>query len=1559
MALVTFNDNVQLNAPKHIDTRYINLFTPWASTAAANAAIPTAYRYLGLTVLIGITEYWYQSSTADGGLIPKIGGVTAITANNGVNMSTSTNVQLGGAIIQNTLLDTTGGDFKIYINGSSNTVSPFIVTNALNAPAILGQATSGSGGVAIKGVTGTGGIALYGQATNGIGVYGTVTVTAGVGLYSLATASGSIGASINATGGAQPLYSSSDSLPSYFNIAASSTNTVLPVVQLVRQTQSNGANNIGGSIEFYLQKTASGIALSNQIISEYLVATNGTQTSQLRFTGVNSGSTVDKMYINSSGTLIIASRFQEASGASVASANNLVLGTDGNLFHITGTTQINALTIANWQAGSRVTLIFNASVTVKHNTAGGGGTAPFILAGATDFAANAGDTLTIAYDGSSWYELTRKTTVSGGVYTFRNGLTESPATFVGLGGTLINNTSINNNGFFMSMTGNTAANVLTLTNVTASTNSPVLVVTTQGSSNQGIAASTDAGTAISGIASTSGLGGSFVSATGSGLFASTQAASTSTVANILTLQRDSTGGAGANGIGGAITYTIKASDSSFQTSNLIYSKWINATVGTRTSQLTFQGVNSGTTVDKLYIGGNSTQVISTRFEYAMGATVASANNLTLGNDGNFFVISGTTQINAITTADWQAGSTFQFYFQSASLVVKNNTAGGGGTAVIFLAGGVDYTSSVGDILSFLYDGTAFRETSRSKIAALGGYTFTNGLTESPVGTVKLGGTLSGTTFLNTGGNILVIQGSTGSQYLLITNSNTAGSGSPVLQVQSGGGYAAGAFSCTTGTALQGTTGTGVGILGTATGAGIGGYFLTLDPGATPVVVIPSPTSINTVVTGINITRSSNGGGTPANGIGVSIDYNLRASDSTFYLANQFISQWTNATAGNRTSSLTITGTNNAVNANLFTLSGSGQLQLNKYGAGTFTGTAAKTLQVDSSGNIIEGSPLVGITANNGITITGSNVALGGSNPLVGNTTINTSTFNLSLSGSYNGTVDGLLDLVSSSVSLNTPRHAIWANNSSAATTGNAQYGPAYISQGSLFNGGLSQSFSYRWYTKPASTYIGGALVFESSWNTNAYQSAGQIESFPSGAPGGTAHFGGGNFGVLQLGYTEFTSSNSISGYYANSTSGTFALTHVPAAASAGSFGGAGTTYTVFNSGTGVMTLTRVGADVFSYGGSSSTTISLAQGQFVTIVSDGVSKWYVLDGGTMGGLGANNGITINTGIIQLGGTLNQNTTINHASTYQLSFTNAPIISIGTSSAQTDRVFNVTDTSSSLNYLAFFNKTMALSNSTNVITTENFLQATGSTFTGTMVGSHTDAAEGQLWMNYSGAVALEPSVSTSYSGVYGAVIRAGTGSYTGNVMAGGYFGGYAASSGNADNVAGIIVQGLQSCPPAFGASYTGTVTNYYGILVNNVGTSTLSGSVTNKYGIYIKGTAGAGVSNVAESAFTTPSDRRIKENIKISDYGLKEIEQLNTTEFTYIDDIAGSGKEIGFIAQDVESILPEAVRTKDLNGITDFRLLDKDVIFSVLVNAVKELSSQNKILFNQVNELLSKN
>jgi len=101
-------------------------------------------------------------------------------------------------------------------------------------------------------------------------------------------------------------------------------------------------------------------------------------------------------------------RLNTSKGADVASANDLTLGTDGNLFIVTGTTTINAITTTNWDASGEVTLIFSGATTVKHNTAGGASTARIFLGGSVDLATNANTVLTLVYDGTQWQEKSRK-----------------------------------------------------------------------------------------------------------------------------------------------------------------------------------------------------------------------------------------------------------------------------------------------------------------------------------------------------------------------------------------------------------------------------------------------------------------------------------------------------------------------------------------------------------------------------------------------------------------------------------------------------------------------------------------------------------------------------------------------------------------------------------------------------------------------------------------------------------------------------------------------------------------------------------------------------------------------------------------------------------------------------------------------------------------------------------------------------------------------------------------------------------------------------------------------
>lgn len=92
--------------------------------------------------------------------------------------------------------------------------------------------------------------------------------------------------------------------------------------------------------------------------------------------------------------------------------------------------------------------------------------------------------------------------------------------------------------------------------------------------------------------------------------------------------------------------------------------------------------------------------------------IASANDITLSDGGNFWDITGTTQINTIAATGWIAGSVICFQFDG-NVVVKHATAGSG--AQLQLAATGDFSATAGDTLMLIYDGTYWREVSRTTI----------------------------------------------------------------------------------------------------------------------------------------------------------------------------------------------------------------------------------------------------------------------------------------------------------------------------------------------------------------------------------------------------------------------------------------------------------------------------------------------------------------------------------------------------------------------------------------------------------------------------------------------------------------------------------------------------------------------------------------------------------------------------------------------------------------------------------------------------------------------------
>ena len=92
-----------------------------------------------------------------------------------------------------------------------------------------------------------------------------------------------------------------------------------------------------------------------------------------------------------------------------------------------------------------------------------------------------------------------------------------------------------------------------------------------------------------------------------------------------------------------------------------------------------------------------------------------------------------------------------------------------------------------------------------------------------------------------------------------------------------------------------------------------------------------------------------------------------------------------------------------------------------------------------------------------------------------------------------------------------------------------------------------------------------------------------------------------------------------------------------------------------------------------------------------------------------------------------------------------------------------------------------------------------------------------------------------------------------------------------------------------------------------------------------------------------AYGSPSDKRLKENIKPIESALDKVSKLQGVTFDWIqkeDQILDIKEDIGFIAQDVQKVIPELVREND-NGMLSMR---HQGIAPILLEAIKELKAE---------------
>lgn len=123
------------------------------------------------------------------------------------------------------------------------------------------------------------------------------------------------------------------------------------------------------------------------------------------------------------------------------------------------------------------------------------------------------------------------------------------------------------------------------------------------------------------------------------------------------------------------------------------------------------------------------------------------------------------------------------------------------------------------------------------------------------------------------------------------------------------------------------------------------------------------------------------------------------------------------------------------------------------------------------------------------------------------------------------------------------------------------------------------------------------------------------------------------------------------------------------------------------------------------------------------------------------------------------------------------------------------------------------------------------------------------------------------------------------------------------------------------------------------------------------VYVS-TLGTGLlySNAGTLTSTNPSDSRLKDDIADLQYGLNEILQLRPVSYLWKNNTINQGKQYGFIAQEVQEVMPELVKEFDtIDGEEEvIRLgLDKEAIFVTLINAIKELNDKIAILENKQN------
>jgi Chaperone of endosialidase len=253
---------------------------------------------------------------------------------------------------------------------------------------------------------------------------------------------------------------------------------------------------------------------------------------------------------------------------------------------------------------------------------------------------------------------------------------------------------------------------------------------------------------------------------------------------------------------------------------------------------------------------------------------------------------------------------------------------------------------------------------------------------------------------------------------------------------------------------------------------------------------------------------------------------------------------------------------------------------------------------------------------------------------------------------------------------------------------------------------------------------------------------------------------------------------------------------------------------------------------------------------------------------------------------------------------------------------------------------------------------------------------DATNAQMVLNSSGNVGIgtnspgaQVDISRSSTGGYSTLRLSNTGA-SGKVYEIGV-GGNAASAGYANNLyfydstasairmvldnSGNLLVGTTSVIGSGRVSVLATSSTNGINCQANVNANSVFGGYNNSASatFYVTGTGQIYSTSTSISAI---SDQSQKENVVTIPYGLAEVEKLKPVKFDFKEGCASEEKGLlGFIAQDVENVLPELVKPFGNDGLLGLKMGD---MLPVLVKAIQELKAINDTQAETINALTAR-